>query len=56
MASTPETLDKPQTLRLLHARIEHNAWIKDHPNFSSKDLLEAWTRIQQTWELPGEKT
>jgi hypothetical protein len=33
------------------ARIEHDQWLKDHPDFSSQEMLDAWRDIRVQWGL-----
>jgi len=37
--------------RTTASRVEHGQWIKDHPNFSSQELLENWRHIREAWGL-----
>ena len=52
----PINLNAPTADRQREARIEHDQWIKDHPDFSSREMLENWTRIRQKWELTQNAT
>ena len=47
----PRDLNAPYAQRQQGARIEHDQWMKDHPNFNSQAMLENWTRLRQTWGL-----
>lgn len=33
------------------ANHEFAKWREHHPNFTSKELLDAWRTIRQTWKL-----
>lgn len=37
--------------RQRYARMEHDQWIKDHPDFTSRELLDNWRRIREAWGL-----
>jgi len=52
----PINLNAPTADRQRESRIEHDQWVKDHPHFSSKELLENWTRIRQKWGLTHNAT
>ena len=41
----------PAAARPPAARQEHDQWMKDPPDFDSKDLLKNWRRIRQNWGL-----
>lgn len=41
--------------RQRHARVEHDQWLKDHPHFSSQELLENWRRIREAWGLTSNR-
>jgi hypothetical protein len=38
------------------ARIEHDQWLKDYPDFSSKEMLDAWKAICVKWDLATSDT
>ncbi len=50
-AQNPIHLNAPTADRQREARIEHDQWMKDHPDFSSQELLENWRNIRQKWGL-----
>lgn len=47
IAENPTALDDRQRA----ARIEHDQWLKDHPDFSSREMLDAWRAIRVKWGL-----
>jgi hypothetical protein len=47
IAENPTSLQDRQRA----ARIEHDQWLKDHPDFSSKEMLDAWKAIRVKWGL-----
>lgn len=56
MPSASSDLKAPHEDRQRGARVEHDQWMKDHPDFSSKELLENWRRIRERWGLTHDKT
>lgn len=37
--------------RQQYARQEHDQWMKDHPDFASREMLDHWASIRQAWGL-----
>ena len=56
MPSTPRDLNADHATRQRYSRIEHDQWMKDHPDFSSKEMLENWRRIREAWGLTHDQT
>lgn len=56
MPSASSDLKASHADRQRHARIEHDQWMKDHPDFSTQEMLENWRHIREHWGLTHDKT